>query len=815
MTLQLALSSALSGLDANQRSLAVTSNNIANANTEGYSRQTVEQSARITGSFSTGVEVEGVSRKIDEYLIRAIRGKETDIGRFEALSDYMERIQVLLGEPGGTNSLDESVETFFNSLQMLADTPERTSAREGAVNSGVVLANRISTLAKDLEDLRYQADQDLEEAFSTINFETRRLYNLNIAINTAYNLGQDDLASLYDQRDKALEKIGSLIDIETFIMETGEVHVFTAQGKALLDYDLHRIDYRTAPSVSTLIDDGTLASAEIYTVDLEGNIIGSSEELVSSGAEDTVSHRIEGGRVKGLLDLRDVEIPGILEQLDTMASVLRDELNAIHNDGSGYPGAEQLTGTRFVKLEDESVWEGAMRIGVLGEDGEPLANPFANVTNVPEQGGRRPMTLDFGFSSGGDIGRHSVETIIDEINARLEAKTTKVSLNNMNDIKLVSTTDSTGGNYTFDFDLENISDETAQFEVTQVSVDGAPPVATPLGPIDVNPGERIRTGDNVVGMPASAFSVGPLAAGAHTVDVTLQVTDASGFAMVSTYTFDVTYDPLNEDVKNDRYVASAATGGAFMEVPQLTKRLASAQLVDADGNPVGANEGGYLQITADSDANTGEQFRLHIDELDSKETGLPADTPPQRGSDRGFSHFFELNNFFVSNDPTQTGDTLANSAINMDVSDFLIDDSSRITTGQLEQTKQTADPNDATLYTYERTSGDNRVVQRLAKLGITTLDFDAAGGLPSTTLTISGYSAEFLAFASSKAVEVNNDLEDTEILRDSLKQRSDAISGVNLDEEMANTVLYQNAYNASARIVSITAELFDSLINAT
>jgi flagellar hook-associated protein 1 len=161
MSLSLALSNSLSGLNINRQSLAVLSQNIANANTQGYSRKIIEQESLYLDGNGAGVSIKDVTRKVDDYLIRSIREQTSEVGFGDTVNDYSDRIQILLGKPGNKDSVDSNIGSFFNAVQSLAQTPESSSLRVNAINLGKTLAGRINDLSAGLNDLRFQADQDI------------------------------------------------------------------------------------------------------------------------------------------------------------------------------------------------------------------------------------------------------------------------------------------------------------------------------------------------------------------------------------------------------------------------------------------------------------------------------------------------------------------------------------------------------------------------------------------------------------------------------------------------------------------------------
>src|SRR3546814_2986470 len=97
MPLARALSNALSGLQVNQAALQVTSNNVANVNTPGYSRKVVETSARVLGGQGAGVEISAISRAVNQFLMRDVRTETSTLGARQVRSEYYTRMQQMLG----------------------------------------------------------------------------------------------------------------------------------------------------------------------------------------------------------------------------------------------------------------------------------------------------------------------------------------------------------------------------------------------------------------------------------------------------------------------------------------------------------------------------------------------------------------------------------------------------------------------------------------------------------------------------------------------------------------------------------------------
>lgn len=900
MSLTVALNNALSGINVSQRSLAVLSNNVANANTVGYSRQIAELSTQVAGGQGAGVRVDQIVRKIDEYLNRAVQEQTSNVGEAGIVSDYMSRIQIMMGEPGGANSLDEYIENFFNVLQSLAETPELSSFRAQAVNAGSILAREMSTLAQGMEDLRFQADADIRDGLDIVNQEIKRLYEINQSIYRAQAMGESTVNFL-DQRDLSVKKIAEYVDLKVNHLENGEVHVYTTAGTPLLESMTYQFQYNGETSLENLIGDSKLPSITVDAMRPDGTFIGRPETVVTSGINHDITTTLTGGKIKGLLELRNNKIPDMLDQLDQLAARLRDQMNVLHNSGSGMPSAQQLTGERAVGYEDAWEWTGTARIAVLNEDGTAPNSYYDNVDTK-----FLPLELNFDAMRGqfGDL--LSTQNIIDEINAHFQPQNNAVvgNLQNIGIAAISNTVPDAGNTFNFDFELQNISATNSNFWVTDLQVldDGGVPIDTQnlaaANTITLNAANTFTTslGSNIVtvaatghgysngeviylnnvagpvdGIPAAEFNgqafritnvtansfdievvstaggvsptgmagVTSLAADAtqtpgiksrtggagytldlsgapasayYTVQATVMVEDDEGNLVSTTVDYRVTNNQT--DTLNDRYTPRAVGAGGTLEVPNSHRPLMVARLVDAEGNVASSGEKGYLQLVGQPVPGQPDQiYTIAIDDMSSSQLGRPNESPVVRGTNQGFSSYFGLNNFFTSNELTATGDTVAGSALSLAVREDIVNNPNLISMGGLTQTPSTPLDGQAPDYSYERTSGDNSVAQRMAKLGLDPQSFQAAGGLPSTSKSFNGYASELLGYNATQAANATARMSDEQTLLEGFQVQVDAVSGVNIDEEMANTIIFQNAYSASAQVIRTVKELFDTLMS--
>ncbi len=903
MSLSLALNNALSGLNVNRQSLAVLSQNIANANNPNYTRKTIDQSAVSIDGNGAGVSIEAVSRKVDTYLQQAIQQQQGVVGRTDALETYAARIQTLLGKPGSGGSLDAYVSSYFTSVQSLAETPESSALRLNAVNSGVQLASNISDLADQLQALRFDADQEISKSVSTVNVALKNLYDTNAALASTNSLGQSQ-GDLLDKRDQLVKTISQNMDVNLYFVGDGSVHLYTAGGQTLLDNNLYSLNYQTASSAASFSGDQSLFPIAITRVDARtGAPLNEPSVLVEGAASSQIAPVLTTGRMRGLMDVRDSKIPSLIQQLDNMAANLRDAVNAVHNEGTGFPGANGLNGTRAVAPADASLWEGGVRIAVLGEDGKPVGSPYGNEPN-----GLLPLNIDLSkLNSGlGDgPGRPNVQTVIDEINRYYGVPSTKVSVGDLNNIQLASQSLKLPGSppqFSFDLDLANISGNAASITVPSIQVlddtstditsfttpvssfdlDGASGFTTTNGLKTVTittasahnfvDGQRVyisATGA-VNGIPQSDFNAfftvanvngnsfdivvenAATSSGAvsgtgikayeeytrvesgtqsrttangaftanlsgnpnsayFTVRASVVVTKADGTVARSVIDYKIINNQTN--LYNARSSAIAANGAGVLTAPVQKAPLVKAMLVDEKGMELSKQSNGqyypdaqgYVKITARDGAY------LAIDSQDSKQVGRLSNGVLNTGTGRGFSHYFELNNFFASNIPSALGDTVKGSAQALEVEERLTKNPGLVSTGKLALTRK-ADGFPS--YTYERNVGDNSIVQKLGAVASQQISFAAAGGLAPSAQSITSYTGEILSYAAFDASAASANKSSAETLLSGFTDRATSISGVNLDEELANTVIYQNAYSASARVITVADELFRTLLDA-
>ncbi len=313
MSLFGALSATARALDAQQYGLEVTGQNIANVNTPGYSRRAVDlvsvAPADENGALG-GVDVQGSRSVRDLLLERRLRQEWPSAQKQQAIAESLGMVEVALGTTG--ESLDARLTAFFDAFSDLSEDPVSSSGRQAVVIQGQTLAAAFNDMAARLDDAQRDANARLKAAVDEVNSLSDRIATLNSAIGTA-GPATGQAATLRDEQSEVIRRLTELVNISAVDREDGGIDVSLANGHPLAigstSYEL---------SATPQAPDG------FYDIE------------TSDGTDVTAA--ITGGRLGGLLSVRDTLIPDYEDRLDTLAYTLADEVNTIHDaafDGDG------------------------------------------------------------------------------------------------------------------------------------------------------------------------------------------------------------------------------------------------------------------------------------------------------------------------------------------------------------------------------------------------------------------------------------------------------------------------------------------------
>lgn len=360
---------ARSGLFASQRALNVTSHNIANANTEGYSRQRLDLKQTTPqllpmgqGMLGTGVETENISQIRDDFLDFKFRGENMTFGEWEVKAETLQTIEAIFNEPSDSG-IRTVMDQFFSSLQELNTSPESLTVRALVRQRGIALAKNINHMAEQFRKLQSDIDFEIRTTVDEINGYAGQIRKLNELIYNA-ELDGSKANDLRDQRNVVLDKLSKLVNIDYFEDNQNRFHVLI-NGKALVSHF----------KKNTLIYEQR--DSKLYTDD--------AEKLHDLKWEDGSTFEPRSGKIKGLIDMRDnVEgqdkgIPYYMERLNHFADVLVETINSIHKTGYDLDGN---SGTDFFTINGMSTVEYEQYLLTKGLDNTPAIDVTSQILQI-------------------------------------------------------------------------------------------------------------------------------------------------------------------------------------------------------------------------------------------------------------------------------------------------------------------------------------------------------------------------------------------------------------------------------------------------
>lgn len=297
------LSMAARAMDAQRAGLAVTGENIANLNTDGYVRRTIQ----FAEGKPAGVDVAGIRAQRDRLLESRVRQEMPSASREGAIAESLSIVEASLGDAGA--SLDAQLSAFFDAFAALTQDPASTVARDGVVLQGRLLARAFNDLSSRLDDARRGTDASVRSGIDQINRLAGQMAAINQSIGAANGA---DTAALLDEQQLALTQLSKLVDITVIARSDGGVDVSLGEGRAIVmganTYALEAVS--TAPY--------GFAQIELGDFDVTGEI--------------------RNGQLSGWLDVRDVMIPDYRARLDTVAFAVAQNVNAAHQTGTDLLG---------------------------------------------------------------------------------------------------------------------------------------------------------------------------------------------------------------------------------------------------------------------------------------------------------------------------------------------------------------------------------------------------------------------------------------------------------------------------------------------
>ena len=828
------LSVAKEALLTHQLSIQVASHNIANVDTPGYTRQSLELSTHnatpvSAGMLGGGVLGTNILRNYDQFMVQRLANQESTLGNLQAQQESMRLVETVFNEAPGM-AINDLMSQFWNSWQDLSDNPEISATRQAVTQSSHLIIDQLHSMTTEMAQAKFDIGVSLDTAIDDVNSIVSQIASLNVEIAGAESAaGQAN--DMRDKRDTLVNELSQLLDISFFEDKNGAYTVLMADGHTLVE------------------------SNESWQVDWENNELiwvnkdangGETRRPIGGGAE-------LGGKIGGWLEVRGNLVEGdpnnFLGRLDAFANSLIREVNQQHSQGVGLTlFSDSLTGTQVKDVASltstvdpttanqtipaDTITINNRPVGeILGGgtvNGLAMAKTDNAVTaiNAAEAGVEARLTT---LTAGTAItsGLAAGETVTFTINgvpisyttgAALTAADTAINLRDAintqlaaynataaNPINIVAETGTnTNGGATDSIVLKN----TNSGDESSIIIAGVDLTDVAEAKIGLTDGAYSADATHNTGQ-LTLFSTSTFTLNAGTNDYTLAQLGLAGATTIpplssfDTQTGDgsITYGPLSTSASVDTllsgydYFDELDTSGSFdiwiyntdgsLATPQpVTVSMEGAydlndvvNIINTTMTNAGADNGGVPPTPWVNASISDNSLRLTPDS--GHQFAFANDTS-------NFLQVAGLNTFFTGSSASSIG---LNSVITGNLNNL-----AAATVGAQGQIFR----------------GDN--TNSLKITGIQNDEYVTFTGGAKDTLD--GFYNTLVGQVANTTRTISQSYDSTVLINNQVTAMRDSVSGVSLDEEMANLVKYQHAYTAAARLITMSDEMLQTLLDS-
>lgn len=841
MSLTLALGSALSGLQTAQRALDTTANNIANVNTEGYNRKTHEQQARVLNGVGAGVQTLEVQRTVDESLLRDLRRESGLLAELTTRSSYLDRTQDLFGKPEDNTSISHQINGLQEAFELLATEPTKLTQQQSAVQVAIDTLDQLNRMSQFVQNLRLEADRAIEDRVNELNNILRSIDTLNnqIVRGEGTSIGTSDLR---DQRDIQLNRLAEIMDVTTFERQSGEVIILTSTGQSLLDRDPVTVTHTAVTQAAAFL---TAAAGDFNPINANGN---------------DLAQNVRSGELAALIEQRDSILPNLQAELDELAQSLKTEVNRVHNRGVAFPNlTSEATGTRtfvdpsqqriafgdatdthLVLFDSDGTERASVSLGALMADtsfgsetttvsatgtaysGQLVSADTGNVAYNTAAGTITAATA----GAFGDLRPGATVTLGNAVPAGNSGSYTVTGVDPTGSVLTVSPpppvtapSQAQGGAFTFDYSNNRgpfaISDIAAAMQawLNDSGGPGANVVGSGLGlsatvSVSAGSGFSIDLNSTSFGF-AFRDETRVNTKGSETGDAIIRF-DADG-DVADTNSNEADYEETVAGFSNflglnDMFVVGRQDWLQDSEIRSGSFRVnGTGTLVFSD--PL--NGLNHAQVTV-SNNDSLAQIAARINATPALDGIVQAQVIPEGTGERLRLIQNDGVELVVSevdgrNILDQLGLHASASGTSTDVSvrSEIVEDTDLISRGAVQYNSDTGE--------YFISRGDNQTITDLAAVFTERPQQREAGNISAGTQTFAEFSAAVLANNANAQSTAEVRISYQTSLTESLTLKAAEVGGVSLDEELSQLVIFEQAYAAAARVISVTQRLFDEL----
>jgi flagellar hook-associated protein 1 FlgK len=322
------LSSAGNALAVQQAALQTTNNNISNAGNVNYTRETAnltpgqEQQIQPGVFIGDGVDLQSISRQIDQALQSRINSATSDSSSASTNSNYLGQVQSTLNALASSGNLSSQLSTFYNGWSSLANDPTDDGARQVVVQNGVALASYVQTLGSQLTSLQSTVNTTVANQAQSADALATDIANLNGQIVSAQSGAVGTANSLLDQRDADVLQLSQFMNVQTVAQTDGSMNVYVG----------------SQPLVTGTTSNGITVAQQ--------SVNGQVQNVVTFKSNNS-NIPISSGSIAGLNNTES-QISDVVGQLNTITSNLIFQVNKLTSSGQGTAGVTSATATNAV-----------------------------------------------------------------------------------------------------------------------------------------------------------------------------------------------------------------------------------------------------------------------------------------------------------------------------------------------------------------------------------------------------------------------------------------------------------------------------------
>jgi flagellar hook-associated protein 1 len=782
------LSTGISGVRTYQRALATVGNNIANVDTEGYNRQrleVVENSSSGGGSLhiGNGARAIRVQRTYDNFVVESLRTSQSQLSKHEATLGYVTQLENILADK--RLSLSTSMDGFFAAVQEVSISPSSVAARQNLLNVAEATVAQFASIGGQLKRVEQDSYVDMKSQVEQMTQYAQQLSSINASLGRTNSLDKQP-NELLDRRDSLIQDMSKVLRIKTVEKSNGVVDIHigdVASGQYLV----------RGNEASTLGVQRSTSNPEQSMLVLDPHM-----------SPQTVTQLV-GGSVAGISDFRDHSLTTLRNELDTLTQVFVGEVNAVHalginahgnfggelfslgniysvtpglNQGTGFVTVSAVPDASVERLTMELTYSGSTKLwtltdtngtaSVAGTTELSLGGINVTLAGAPKDGdtfslksNKRPIdALELAIKDHSNIAAGGAVSVA---RASSNASATKIVLNSYG-----KTTPASSDTSMDSLLRNNISEVAASTVIASNNQAFVIPAhtqnaqfysAADSGSSSIQMQVFTREGKQIFGSALSSTEQNEL------------FTLANGFA--STVAYDVTY---NNQTGSSAYMdadltLTSPTAGDTRDYFAINGSMNEDLLVFVTGTgsaEVSGQWGGVATV------DSRDQLRQNLDivfAVDATSYTL-VDTSTQTN---------------IANGTYVAGGTIEHNGWNVSFS------------GVVQANDQYAVRGNRYL------AGDNRNLLNMIGLQSNKDIFSGRGDFTEVYTDVIGNLGNTVVQAA-----VSRDAQ--QIIVDQAQQKRDETSAVSLDEEAANLLRFQQAYQASAQVISTANKLFDTIL---